>query len=472
MPGDPPGAASPGLGPEHAAPADVRLPVLDRRRAGVLLHLAALGPGALGEPGHAFVDWLAGAGFTVWQILPVGPTGTDGSPYWLGSDHAGNPSFIDEAARPRAAGHEFDDFQRDNAGWLPDYALFTALRAVLAGAAWIDWPAPLRERDPRALEAARLQHRERIAEIVATQFAFHVQWRELRRHAASRGVRLFGDLPIYVAQDSVETWAHREQFLLDAAGRPSFVAGVPPDYFSAEGQRWGNPLYDWARMRTDGFAYWRERVRAQLARFDLLRIDHFRGLAAHWAVPAAAPTARDGSWVPTPGAELFGALARDFAGLPFVAEDLGVITPDVTALRREFGLPGMKVLQFGFDGAGDNPHLPHMHAADEVVYAGTHDNDTVRGWLSALDGETLRRVCFYLRAPPADVPEAMLRAVLGSVGRLAVVQMQDLLELGSEARYNTPGTVTGNWAWRLPASPPGDDLARRCALLNRAYGRT
>jgi 4-alpha-glucanotransferase len=282
---------------------------------------------------------------------------------------------------------------------------------------------------------------------------------------------LFGDLPFYVAPDSAETWAHREEFQLDATGRPLAVAGVPPDYFSVTGQLWGNPLYDWQVIRRNHFDLWRARVHEQLQRVDVLRIDHFRALAAHWAVPAGAPDARGGEWRHTPGEELLRLLMDELGDLPIVAEDLGVITPDVEALRKGFGLPGMRVLQFAFSGEGDNPHLPHMHDRDSVVYTGTHDNDTTLGWYASLDGETRRQVDFFLRLTPGSMPDALVRAALGSVGRLAVIPAQDVLSLGSQARLNTPGTAEGNWSWRLHPGALTAELARQCALLNRIYGR-
>ena len=449
----------------------MRLPVLDRRRAGVLLHLSALGPGALGAPARRFIDWIADAGFSVWQMLPVGPTGPDGSPYWLSSDSAGNEAFLDRGALPAPHGPRWQDFLARNAGWLDDWALFVALRAQAGGAPWQDWPAPLRDREPAALSRARAAHAPRLEAVRVAQFAFDEQWRALREHAAARGVRLFGDVPIYVAPDAFETWAHREQFRLNAAGRPSLVAGVPPDYFAVDGQLWGNPLYDWDRMARDGFAHWRRRMRRQFERFDLVRLDHFRGLESHWAVPAGAATAREGQWLPTPGAALLEAIRHDAPDLPVIAEDLGVITPEVEALRHRFRLPGMHVLQFGFDGNPVNPHLPHMHAPDGVVYTGTHDNDTLRGWLAGLDEGTRGQVEFYLRAPASEVPTALHRAALGSVARLAVLPMQDLLELGSEARFNTPGTTTGNWAWQMPGWALAPDRGEWFLRLNRIYGR-
>ena len=448
----------------------MRLPVLDRRRAGVLLHLGSL-EAALGRGGRAFIDWLAEAGFTVWQILPAGPTGADGSPYWVRSDFAGEPAYLDCAELPDAQTAESAAFHEESQPWLNDYALFEVLSRAHGAAPWWTWPAELRDRTPAALERVSREWAAQLQEVKSRQLAFYLQWRRLREHARSRGVRLLGDLPFYVGPDSAETWAHREQFQLQGDGRPAAVAGVPPDYFSATGQLWGNPLYDWQAMRRDSFAYWRSRVRAQLDRVDLLRIDHFRALCAHWAVPAGAPDARSGAWHLTPGEDLLRLLMDELGDLPILAEDLGVITDDVIALRKGFGLPGMRVLQFAFSGEGDNPHLPHMHEHDSVVYTGTHDNDTTLGWYRGLDDNTRRRVDCMLRVAPGSMPEALIREALGSVGQLAVIPAQDLLGLGSEARLNTPGTVSGNWKWRLPGGALTAELARHYAALNRMYGR-
>lgn len=448
-----------------------RLPVFDRRRAGVLLHLGSL-ECALGRGGRAFIDWLASAGFTVWQILPVGPTGADGSPYWVRSDYAGNPAFIDAHELPDVRSPQYGAFIESSRHWLEDYALFEVLSFVHGGAPWWDWPPPLRDRLPEALVQARQQYAAELGRVRDVQFAFAVQWQRLREHAGSRGVRLFGDLPFYVAPDSAETWAHREQFQLDSLGHPTAVAGVPPDYFSETGQLWGNPLYDWEVIRRDHFKLWRDRVAAQMRRVDVLRIDHFRALAAHWAVPAGAPDARGGKWCSTPGEDLMGLLWDDLGDMPIVAEDLGVITPDVEALRKGFGLPGMRVLQFGFSGEGNNPHLPHMHDRDSVVYTGTHDNDTTLGWYLTLPEHARQQVDYFLRLTPGSMPDALIRAALGSVGALAIVPMQDLLSLGSDARLNTPGTATGNWSWRMPPGALSGDLAGHFAHLNRIFGRT
>ena len=448
----------------------MRLPVLDRRRAGVLLHLGSL-EAALGRGGRAFIDWLAEAGFTVWQILPAGPTGADGSPYWVRSDFAREPAYLDCAELPDAQTAESAAFYEESQPWLNDYALFEVLSRAHGAAPWWTWPAELRDRTPAALERVSREWAAQLQEVKFRQLAFYLQWRRLREHARSRGVRLLGDLPFYVGPDSAETWAHREQFQLQGDGRPAAVAGVPPDYFSATGQLWGNPLYDWQAMRRDSFAYWRSRVRAQLDRVDLLRIDHFRALRAHWAVPAGAPDARSGVWHLTPGEDLLRLLMDELGDLPILAEDLGVITDDVVALRKGFGLPGMRVLQFAFSGEGDNPHLPHMHEHDSVAYTGTHDNDTTVGWYRSLDDNTRRRVDSMLRVTPGSMPEVLIREALGSVGQLAIIPAQDLLALGSEARLNTPGTVGGNWSWRLPAGALTAELARHYANLNRMYGR-
>jgi 4-alpha-glucanotransferase len=446
------------------------LPVLARRRAGVLLHVGSLQAG-LGRGGRAFIDWLASAGFGVWQILPLGPTGADGSPYWVRSDSAGNAALIDPDEPAPLNTPQFEAFVEGAREWLEDYAAFEVLSSVHRGTPWWYWPQPQRDREPQAMDALRREQAPGLRVIREQQFSFAWQWRRLHEYAQSRGVALFGDVPFYVAPDSAEAWANRNQFQLDPTGKPTAVAGVPPDYFSQFGQLWGNPLYAWDEMRRDGFRFWRSRIHRQLERVDLLRIDHFRALAAYWAVPAGAPDARSGSWQPSHGRELLQLLKGELGTLPVVAEDLGVITPDVEALRRDFGLAGMRVMQFGFDGAGDNLHLPHMYEQVSVVYTGTHDNDTTVGWYTSLDAEIQRRVDYFLRAGPRQMPDAMIHAVMASVAQLAVVPMQDLLCLGSEARLNTPGTAIGNWAWRLPENALTPELAQRFALLNRVFGR-
>jgi 4-alpha-glucanotransferase len=449
---------------------NTRLPVFDRRRAGVLLPLSALSA-PRGRGGRALIDWLARGGFSVWQVLPVGPTGADGSPYWVRSDRAGNPALLDPAELPPADAPLEPQFLAASASWLPDYALFEALTRAHAGAPFWSWPPPLRDRLPRALAQARLQLAGEIQRIEHEQYAFFRQWRALREYALARGVRLFGDLAFYVAPSSAEVWAQRELFQLRADGAPAAVGGVPADYFSEKGQTWGNPLYDWRALARDNFSWWTARVAAQLERLDLLRLDHVRAFAAHWAIPAGAADARGGAWVQTPGAALLAALQAQLPDLPLVAEDLGVITADVLELMRRFALPGMRVLQFGFDGNPANPHLPYLHVRDGVVYTGTHDNDTALGWYASLDPPTRERVDFFLRVTPGAMPETLIRAALGSVAELAIIPAQDLLGLGSEARLNTPGTTHGNWQWRLPEQALTEELARQCARLNASFGR-
>lgn len=448
----------------------VRLPVFDRRRAGVLLALSAL-EAPLGRGGRAFIDWLSAAGYSLWQVLPVGPTGADGSPYWVRSDHAGNPALLDPEELPAAEEPQWGQFRAAAAGWLPDYALFAALERMHGGAPFWEWPAALRDREPQALARARQLLADEIERTERAQYAFHVQWLRLRTYARERGVRLFGDLPFYVAPSGAETWCQRGLFQLTAAGAPAAVGGVPPDYFSATGQMWGNPLYDWGALGAQGFAWWVARIGAQLARLDLLRLDHFRAFAAHWAIPGDAADARAGVWQPSAGEALLGRLRDEYTDLPLVAEDLGVITADVVALMQRFALPGMRVLQFGFDGNPANPHLPYEYVPGCVAYTGTHDNDTAMGWYASLDPATRQRVDFFLRAEPGAMPEALLRAALGSVARLVVIPLQDLLGLASAARFNTPGTTVGNWQWRLPQGALTAELAARCARLNGSFGR-
>ncbi len=475
------GAGAAGPSAAAAAPSVAAGPrLLEQRRAGVLLHPTALrgeglGPlrGAIGAAARSFVDWLAAAGFSIWQVLPLGSPGMTGSPYWARSDFAGQPSLIDRAELPELPGErtDYEQFCHDNLDWLEDYVLFDAL-AERFRPPWWEWPPAFRARDPDAIARFALDEREALEHRRIEQWYFDWQWRALRRYAVSRGVHLFGDLPIYVAPDSVAAWAHREQFQLDAAGRPALLAGVPPDYFSADGQLWGNPLYDWQQAERDQFAFWRSRFGHQLQRFDLVRIDHFRGLVAYWAVPAAAKSAREGSWCPAPGHALFRALQADFPALPVVAEDLGMITADVDELRRAFALPGMRVLQFGFDGSADNPHLPHNYSRDLVAYTGTHDNDTTVGWSRQLDPERSARAQLYLAAADASIPEHMMRACLGSVAQLAIIPLQDLLQLDSSARFNTPGTASErNWSWRVPEGCLTGPLAAHYRSWNEVFGR-
>lgn len=436
----------------------------------MLLHPTSLPGGGLGHAGE-FLDCLRQAGMSVWQMLPVGPPGADGSPYFGGSAFAGHSELAGAAETPPADAQPAEAFAAEQAYWLDDYVLFVALGAEQDGAPWWAWPAALRDREPGALAAARRRLAEPIRRITAGQLAFDSAWRGLRAQAIERNVLLFGDVPIYVAPDSADVWAHRELFSVDDTGRMDAVAGVPPDYFARDGQCWGNPTYRWERLAADGYRWWIERLRVQLARFDLLRLDHFRGFEAYWEVPAGAQSARDGRWLPGPGASLLAAARTALGRLPLVAEDLGVITPAVEQLRSAFGLPGMRVLQFGFDGSPDNPHLPHTYPCRCVAYTGTHDNDTTAGWFASLDSATRAHVTAYLGCDAGAVVPTMVKAVLGSKAELAVVPVQDLLELGSAARMNVPGSNAGNWRWRLPDLQALAGAAGRLAALTGASGR-
>lgn len=503
------------------------------RRAGVLLHPTSL-PGALwvgdvGPGARAFARWLAASGARVWQTLPLVPPDEGGSPYSSRSAFAASPLLISledlrddglltaeevegarapfaarAAARPealdrvdlaaaraahlplvrraaarlleRAAAHParaaLDAFVAREAGWLGDAALFEALREAHGGAPWWRWPAPLAAREPKALAHARRAHAAAARLFEATQHLFDAQWARLRREVEALGVRLLGDLPIYVDLDSADVWAHQRLFALDAAGRPTAVAGVPPDAFSATGQLWGNPLYRWDVMAKDGFAWWAARLRRALSLTPEVRVDHFRAFSAYWEVPRGARDAREGRWVEGPGVALFEALAAALGPLPVVAEDLGVVDAPVRALVEAVGCPGMRVLQFAFDGDPRNPYLPHNHAPRAVVYTGTHDNNTTRGWWEALGAEGRAQAQRYLGVSGDDISWDLTRAALASTADLAVVPLQDLLSLGADARMNTPGEAGGSWGWRVRAEALNGEVGGRLRGLCALYGRT
>jgi len=491
------------------------------RRSGVLLHPTSLpgpyGVGELGREAVAWLDFLEQAGQRLWQVMPLGPTGYGDSPYQSFSSFAGNHYLIavEElvaegwleagelaplAALPRervdygalipaklallerAAGRfeerataaqraELGAFREAEAGWLADYALFMALKEAHGGAAWSDWEPELRGREPGALARARREAAAGVRKHETWQFWFFRQWRRLREQAHARGIQVIGDVPIFVALDSADAWAAPELFHFDAQGRPTVVAGVPPDYFSATGQRWGNPLYDWEAMARDGYRWWVERVRATLALVDIVRIDHFRGFAAYWEIPAAEPTAVNGRWVQGPGQALFTALTEALGALPVIAEDLGVITPDVDELRRANGLPGMKVLQFAFAGDADDPYLPHNYERECVVYTGTHDNDTTAGWYAQAPEAERDLVRRYLARDDRNVAWELLRLAQASVADTAIAPLQDVLGLGSEARMNTPGTAGGNWTWRFAWEDVPHWVAPQLRELATLYGR-
>jgi 4-alpha-glucanotransferase len=502
------------------------------RSSGILLHPTSLpgsfGIGDLGDEAYRFVDFLAAGGQSLWQVLPLGPTGYGDSPYQCFSAFAGNTLLVsperladeglltkeDLAVAPRFAEErvdfggvinfknallrkaferferatdkslrsDFEHFTHEASSWLEDYALYRALKDAQGGKAWNEWEPELARRDSATLARARTSLRSQVEAQKFYQFLFFKQWGALKLYAHERGVRLVGDIPIFVARDSADVWMNPEQFKLDEAGNPLVVAGVPPDYFSATGQLWGNPIYNWEGMLADGFRWWIERVRATLRIFDIVRIDHFRGFAASWEIPGGDKTAERGRWVDVPGRELFTAIKEALGELPIIAEDLGVITPDVEALRDDFGLPGMRILQFAFGGDTRNHDLPHNYIKNCVVYTGTHDNDTTRGWFTSVPGEGStrtreqiereRRFCLdYLNSDGREIHWDFIRAVLSSVADTALIPLQDLLGLGNEARMNLPNTTNGNWSWRYQAGALTDELSERLHRLTQTYGR-
>ena len=495
------------------------------RASGVLLHITSLpspyGIGDMGPAAFAWVDRLHEAGQSWWQALPLGPTGYGDSPYQALSSFASNgllispellvedgllqanaceassfpADFVDYraviqfkhrlldqiwgnfiAGARKDLGPAYEMFCHRQAHWLEDYALFRALKQKFHGISYLDWPAELVRRTPTAIAQARQELSQLIDKVRFAQFLIFEQAQRLKQYAHSRGVGLIGDLPFFVSPDSSDVWAHPELFLLDKEYRPRFVAGVPPDYFSEDGQLWGNPIYDWDALRRTGFRFYIDRLRALLGHVDVVRLDHFRAFAAAWHVPAEAKTARTGSWRPGPGAEFFKAVQEEVGFLPFIAEDLGVITPDVCALRDEFRIPGTKVLQFAFDGNSSNPHLPENYSTNTVVYTGTHDNNTTRGWFEALPDAERRRVWSYLNRAESDSNEIageLLRLAWSSVTSLAIAPLQDLLNLGAEARMNLPGSTDAHWRWRCTDDMLRSSIFRRLrdltATANRLY---
>jgi 4-alpha-glucanotransferase len=471
----------------------VNAALLAQRRCGVLLHPTSLpGPGYCGDFGadaRRFVDLIAAAGLQVWQVLPLGPTHPDGCPYQSFSVHAGSPDLIDlqwlvehgllsqeqalkglanryakRVALDQASGVFFGQvksaadspmvaaylqFLESADFWLEDYVRFHAFRHSQQQRCWAEWPVGLRDRDPGVCDATAAKLASQITDLRFRQFVFDCQWRELREYANARGVLLFGDIPIYVHLESADVWAHQQLFDLDEVGRPVTVTGVPPDYFSADGQLWGNPQYNWQAMRETGFDWWLQRFDSAARQFDIARIDHFRALQAYWEIPASAVSAREGHWVEAPGRELLQAVRRSYPELKLVAENLGSITAEVEALRREFKLPGMLILQFAFDGNPDNPYLNHLHESGDIVYTGTHDNDTTLGWFESLDAATRARVYAYFDDPPDAMPWMLIRQAMASAANTAIIPWQDFLGLDGRHRMNTPGTTEGNWRWRF-----------------------
>jgi 4-alpha-glucanotransferase len=490
------------------------------RASGVLAHPTSFpGPHGIGDVGEAafrFVDWLAVAGQRYWQVMPLGPTAYGDSPYASPSAFAGNPLLVSlswlagegllreadlrhdpfpdhevlfgevirfkmdalrEAfarfRRGAAAGQrtDFEAFVHNEAHWLDDFALYMALKEHFGHRPWVEWELPIRLRQPEALATWKERLRDEIRFHAFVQFQFRRQWTELKRYANERDVRIIGDIPIFVAHDSADVWSHRELFRLDEGGQPTVVSGVPPDLFTATGQLWGNPLFDWDRMAEQGYRWWIDRVRALLVLVDVIRIDHFRGFAAAWTVPAGAATAAGGRWERGPGRAVFDAIAGAIGTLPIIVEDLGLITEDVNALRRELGLPGMKVLQFAFDDDPDNPYLPHNYEPNCVVYTGTHDNQTTIGWFQGLDEPVRRQVQTYIGRDGSDIAWDFIRLALSSVAGLAILSLQDVMRLGDEARMNTPGRSMGNWGWRYLPHQLHPGVAAGLGELAAAYGR-
>ncbi len=493
-----------------------------QRSSGILLHPTSLpgryGIGSMNEAAYQWVDFLHVTRQSLWQLLPLGPTGYGDSPYQSFSSFAGNPYLIslealvadglleqavlDQAPSfpadhvdfgaiyywklpllRRAAGDfagrasadqqaDFAQFCATEADWLDDFALFMALKDAHSGQAWNQWAMGLRSRQPAALQAAATTHAAAVHGHKFNQWLFYRQWQQLKAYANARGIQIIGDIPIFVAMDSADAWTNPTEFFLDEQFQPTVVAGVPPDYFSATGQLWGNPLYNWERMQATGYRWWLRRIRAALRLYDIVRIDHFRGFAGYWEVPAAEMTAINGQWLPGPGRDFFEVVARELGELPIIAEDLGEITPDVVALRDGFGLPGMKILQFAFSTDASDKFLPHNYSSNFVVYTGTHDNDTTVGWYqqSATQHERdhFRR---YLRTDGHDPAWSMIEAAFRSVAVMALAPLQDLLSLDTAARMNLPGRASGNWGWRFAPDQVNEFVAARLQEMTLLYGR-
>jgi 4-alpha-glucanotransferase len=503
------------------------------RASGILLHPTcfpnSFGVGDFGTAAFEFIDFLQEAGQKLWQVLPLNPTGYGDSPFQCFSAYAGNqllisletlqrdgileasdlrhaPDFpqdfvdfgrvipwktrlLNKAARTFLSGgngedrRAFDDFCANNAAWLPDFALFMACKQEQGGISWNEWPSEIAQRNLNALSAARDRLQQEVLAVQYSQFEFFRQWKEVQSHAHKAGIQIIGDLPIYVALDSADVWTNREYFRLSEDGQPLDIAGVPPDYFSATGQRWGNPIYRWDRLQQTGYRWWIERFRAALKLYDAVRIDHFRGFEAYWEIPGDATTAIHGRWVKGPGADFFSVLEREFGDLPIIAENLGVITPEVEAIRERFRFPGMAILQFAFGKDPQGPSFrPHNYSRELAAYTGTHDNDTTVGWWNSSGASDSTRTpedvakeqafaSSYLNLKDEPIQWVMIRTVFASIADLAIIPLQDVLGLGSEARMNLPGTAKGNWGWRFRQGVLTPELASRLRELARLYDR-
>jgi 4-alpha-glucanotransferase len=493
------------------------------RSSGILLHPTSLpgryGIGDLGEGAYRFVDFLADSGQSWWQVMPLGPTGYGDSPYQSFSAFAGNPLLLslewlvadgvipqetlDDAPNfpskhvdfgpvqewkmgllrdittrfwERASGQErwlYEEFVSNNHHWLHDFALFMALKEHF-GKSWNEWPEDIRRREGSALHHWYQELESSVSTHRLLQYLFYKQWTSLKRYAGEKDIGIIGDIPIFVAYDSADVWAHPELFYLDEQGNSTVVAGVPPDYFSKTGQRWGNPLYRWDRMAERGYEWWVARFRSAFSLVDVVRLDHFRGFEAYWEVPAEEETAVKGRWVKGPGAQFFNTVLPQLGDASIIAEDLGVITPEVDALRKQFEFPGMRVLQFAFDEDPENPHLPHNFRVNTVVYTGTHDNDTTLGWWNTLEPKAQYEVLRYVgrhHLPPLRIVPQLVRQAMRSIAAVAIFPMQDILNLGSEGRMNTPGAASGNWTWRFEHQSLTGHLSRWLYEMTRLYGR-
>jgi 4-alpha-glucanotransferase len=492
-----------------------------KRSSGILIHPTSLpgkfGVGDIGINARDFIDLLNQSGCSLWQVLPLGPTGYGDSPYQCFSAFAGNPylispqdllednllhpddlvdiptfqndkvdygqviywklnildrSYLQFEKNPNSNFHRsFQEFKHEQSYWLTDFALFMAIKEAHGGAPWTTWEPGLRDRKSSSLEEARIKFDYAIQRQMYRQFIFFQQWQKLREYAHAHGIQIIGDAPIFVAHDSSDVWVHRELFFLDKKGNPTVVAGVPPDYFSPTGQLWGNPLYNWKMHQEDGYDWWYRRMRSVLSLVDILRLDHFRGFAGYWEVPADDKTAENGRWVSGPGKHFFDVLQNKLGELPIIAEDLGVITPDVVEMRQAYELPGMKILQFGFEGSPDDPFLPHNYPVNCVVYTGTHDNDTVKGWYERVSPQSRDFCRRYLARGGNDLSWDFIRAIWSSVAMFAIAPMQDFLSLGNEARMNYPGNPSGNWSWRMRPNAFNQNLVSRISEINYLYSR-
>ncbi len=435
---------------------------LRERRAGVLLHPTSLPSHTLDDAAD-WLDFMARSGLSVWQMLPLGIPENGLSPYQCESAFAVNPSLLAHLPEmPEWDDPDFSRFCKAQQFWLDDFALFRILKQRFQDAPWFEWPHEYKFRDDGALSRLRYEMAGEYRHLCGQQYEIYAEWRNVRKLAASNNIARFGDMPIFVAHDSADVWAHSHCFLLDDAGMPTVVTGVPPDYFSEDGQRWGNPHYDWACMEQNDFVWWKQRLKAQFEWFDIVRIDHFRGLDAVWQIPADSDTAVNGEWVKVPGEKLLKSIRAELGELPLVAEDLGIITPEVESLRKQFGFPGMSILQFSFDHFDDNPHKPENIGPDRVVYTGTHDNDTTLGWFRSLDDNMKQWVRQTLGVEDERaVVDAMIETAMQTRGVMSVIPLQDFLGLGSEARMNVPGTVEGNWRWSFSWSDLPNDLSEK-----------